>query len=176
MPGSTRIRWPCSRISVCVVASSPRRQRLQRTYAEITPTRLVRAHQSHAGKLVQHRLADRFLVRHGGFFELHHQHVALNLVSRRPCVIGSVAGRWQTPSSGQGLWSSVQLNEASRPARVVRFGCISFSGTADDRLHAITPVGQAIPRPCSAPTTPVFGRSARSNDAWPSPCPSVSEV
>ena len=68
-----------------VIASH--RQRLQRTYAEITTYTIVRAHQPHAGKLVQHGFADGFLVLHGGPFELYHQHVTLNFVSRRPNVV-----------------------------------------------------------------------------------------
>ena len=76
---------PNLRLRGGVIAS--RRQRLQGTYAEITHDAIVRAHQPHAGKLVQHGLANGFLVLHGGPFELHHQHVALNFVSRRPNMV-----------------------------------------------------------------------------------------
>ena len=105
-------------------------------YAEIPLDAIIRAYDAHAGKLVQHGGSDGLAVLPCGALEFDGQHVALDLVSRRPKAVGKSLQRFgQTLFPvGRAFGERFDLHDVqSVPARIALIGSLFVQWDASVR-------------------------------------------
>ena len=108
----------------------------QVSYAEISLHAFIRAYDAHAWKLVQHGVRNGLAVLPCGTLEFDGQHVALDLVSRRPKAVGKVLQRLgQTLFPvGRAFGERFDLHDVqSVPARVALSGGVFVQWNASMR-------------------------------------------